>query len=1462
MRAARGIGIGQRRLLVLFIAAIATAATLSVGLMRATAATLQATTTTLSITDANTGSPVGSSLPSTQMVTLTATVTGTTSAPTGTIGFQTTTDGVNYTPMCDQGGACSWPVSPTGSLGSQGSVTLFLPVGTYDVQATFRGTNGSINSSSSRPGIPETVTAATVHNTSTTVVGNPNSITTGDSTTLTATVSTDDGSGIVPSGTVTFYATNGNTKTFIANGTLDANGQASFTSAAWGAQAYTIEADYLGRIFTDPQGNTVQVQTSSGTALLNVSAQTNPQVRTATTVVATPSPVRNDQVVHLVATIVQQGNSTLPGATLASDVTFTAVSQTGQAVIGTAVLVQNGAGTGTAVLDKGGWIPGTYTITAQYFGNIFFLGSSGSTSTLVVNQARPTVTTYIHDTLTYVGDNAQLSAQVLDSQSQQPVPAGEPVVLTANDTAGTGCIGITDPTGTATCQVQFPVAGTYTVTASYGGDTTFDPSTGNGQITVRQVPTNLTVTPSPSSVPTDASDTLSGHLTDARNGNPVSGRMLTLTLNHTETCTAGPTDANGNASCNVTISEGAGSYGVTDSFAGDGPKGRYLPSTGNNTLSVVDVMPTNWTYTGTTSVYAGQPATISFILRDNNGQIMGNRHVTLGFSGTNYSVTTDANGVATQAITAPATAANYTPTASYGGEPGYLTSTGTGTLVVNTIPTSLTYTGTTSAYGGTPVTIGFVLRDANGNVLPGKTVTLGLPDGGSFTATTNASGVISDSITAPTPAVNTTYTPTATFGGSLPYLASQGTGSLLVSVVPTNITYTGDTSVYAGQTAAISFVLEDSTTGNVLPNMPVTLTLPDGTHYSTTTDASGVGSKTVTAPSTTGSFPVSMSFGGQNQYLPSTGNGTLVVSTIPTAVTYVGDTTVMQGGSATLAAKLVDISGNPLANEGVTLTMATGETCSGITSATGVASCQVVVNEATTLPGSPYSIAISFGGDLPYLASAGTGAIAVTAPYAAPADGWCTTGGHRCESIIANPTVVSSTQLQVLYTDDSVLPTTPALAPTAVLDGARQLAVSVTPTSGVGAPPGAVSYVDTYGGSTATKNQDFVNIAVPAGLSPGNHTIRVFISDGDGDWDQWTWTINVGSNGSVGTVNPGPGPIDCSAKGAKCESLLADPAVVSSSQLSIVAMDDSAIPMAGVNAPSATLNGQALPLSVSATSGQPQNYVDNSGGSMATTYQALITINLPTLAAGDYTILVTSYDGDGDLDQWGWSITVSSNGTVTSNFNETSNSNNGGGTTSKSITSSISGSFSNAVAAGTTLWLSNTAKVTGLPTAGATITLTNQTVTIGTTTISLPNAEVDYSPDASTATTAWDPVNDEWDTVVPVKLGGNVFASAIGYLVPAGISKNAKVAWNATISSDTPGVTVAWQWAAAAYSSFNTDPSQLGIKPCDDPKASRYQSKDKAGTPESYKSYVTAGGTGGGGSNYTGKFTGATNVKF
>jgi hypothetical protein len=54
---------------------------------------------------------------------------------------------------------------------------------------------------------------------------------------------------------------------------------------------------------------------------------------------------------------------------------------------------------------------------------------------------------------------------------------------------------------------------------------------------------------------------------------------------------------------------------------------------------------------------------------------------------------------------------------------------------------------------------------------------------------------------------------------------------------------------------------------------------------------------------------------------------------------------------------------------------------------------------------------------------------------------------------------------------------------------------------------------------------------------------------------------------------------------------------------------------------------------------------------------------------------------------------------------------------------------------------------------------------------------------------------------------------------------------------------------------------EAGAKPVDDKVQNPYLNADHAGTPENFKSYVIGGATGGGGSNYTGGYSGTVSVR-
>jgi len=179
---------------------------------------------------------------------------------------------------------------------------------------------------------------------------------------------------------------------------------------------------------------------------------------------------------------------------------------------------------------------------------------------------------------------------------------------------------------------------------------------------------------------------------------------------------------------------------------------------------------------------------------------------------------------------------------------------------------------------------------------------------------------------------------------------------------------------------------------------------------------------------------------------------------------------------------------------------------------------------------------------------------------------------------------------------------------------------------------------------------------------------------------------------------------------------------------------------------------------------------------------------------------------------------------------------------------------------GSTIWFNSVLKPSGLGSQPVTFTFTNQRITSANFTVAVPDAQVTFDPAATTATTTF--TGGMWVTRVPsTGLAGNTFFSGASFQVTANIPGGVKnVTWSGTISSDTPTASLQWQWAAAVYTSFGADYNSDGVKPVDDNKASAYQNSDPAGTPETFKSNVIGGATGGGGSNYTGSLSGTVTV--
>ena len=194
---------------------------------------------------------------------------------------------------------------------------------------------------------------------------------------------------------------------------------------------------------------------------------------------------------------------------------------------------------------------------------------------------------------------------------------------------------------------------------------------------------------------------------------------------------------------------------------------------------------------------------------------------------------------------------------------------------------------------------------------------------------------------------------------------------------------------------------------------------------------------------------------------------------------------------------------------------------------------------------------------------------------------------------------------------------------------------------------------------------------------------------------------------------------------------------------------------------------------------------------------------------------------------------------------------------------------------GSFIWFNANFSASGVPSTGATISFTGSTVTFTADqqyTVSVPNALITFSPNVTCSSTTFDTGSNTWTTTVPLAGSDEIFLSGVAFPVPATFAEaggrvTGQVAWQGFFSANVPGVTVAWKWGAAVYTTFSTDYNLLGVKPTHT-HACLYNNSDHAGTPEGvdpgsgllFKSFVVGGARGGGGSNWTGSWSGTVGV--
>jgi hypothetical protein len=725
------------------------------------------------------------------------------------------------------------------------------------------------------------------------------------------------------------------------------------------------------------------INTGSG-LLYGMSVKGELRVAEAPTVVsATPTSL----VVQPPTTPIQVGQPTTVSAVLTDTTTNTPVP--GEPV----TITLNGTETCTATTDSTGTATcsitpgepsGTYTLTASFAGDSSNSSSSstaqsppnGSSSTsgsLTVNPDTSSVS-YTGPTTFTNGQPATVSASLTTNTptSDTPLPTKMVSITIGSGPTAQSCSYTTGVSDGCTIPSLDQPTSNVTITTSFGGDVYDTPATVSNPATVTE-PTALTVTPGTS----DYADqtTVSGTLMDTNTDQPVANEPVVFTLNGSETCT-GTTNASGVASCPITPGEAAGNYTLSGSFAGDSHLALQLQSSSNTANFVVTLEETWLTYTGGTIAQNGQPLTVSGVLSTDDpaaGTGIPGRTVTFvlgsGSAAQTCNGTTNASGLASCVINVTGQPAGPIPVTDTFASDGYYKPASAASTVNLPEGTQLTITtNPTGPYGGPTSVTGTLINTYTNQPVPNEPVTLevnGSPSE-SCSATTNASGVATCSITPTSPAG--TYSFTGTFPGdttTTPQLNPSSTSSTFtVTPAPTSFSYTGVSTLVNGSSATISGTLTTSepTSGTSLGGQPVTLTIGSGSSAQSctgTTKANGYVSCTISSVNqTSGTVGVTVNYGGNSYYGGSVGSETVPVYT-PTKLT-VNAGTSDYNDAGTMSGTLTNaVTGAGIGGETVTLTLDGTQSCSGTTAANGTVSCSVTPNE----PAGTYAVTGAFGGD-------------------------------------------------------------------------------------------------------------------------------------------------------------------------------------------------------------------------------------------------------------------------------------------------------------------------------------------------------------------------------------------------------------------------------------------------------------------------------------------------------------------
>ncbi|MGA4951168.1 Ig-like domain repeat protein [Streptomyces lydicamycinicus] len=784
--------------------------------------------------------------------------------------------------------------------------------------------------------------------TTTTVSGLPEPSVTGQPVTFLARVSSDVLGGAPPTGTVTFDFGDGTAPVTVAAAGGVASAVHTYTSAT--GSPYTVHATYYG-----DDRFTASVGTETHTVQPSLSA---------TVVSSSPDPSVTGGPVDITATV----SAAAPGAgTPTGTVTFDfgdgTPSVTAPVTDGTATVSHAWASTSGS----------PYALTADYSGDADFSSSTGTGTQTVAQAATTTIVTSSPDP-SVTGGPVDLTATVSAVAPGAGTPTG---TVTFDFGDGTPSVTATVTAGVAT--VRHTWTGTsgspYTVTADYGGDLDFGPSTGTDSQTVGQASAALSLfsSPDPSVAGQEVTFTALVSVVPPGAGTPTG--TVTFDFGDGTAPVTAPVVSDAATVTHAYANSTGSPYTVTATYHGDDDFAAVTTTdlhrvavSAATTLTTVSSSPDPSvtgrpvTFTATvapTPPGAGVPTgTVTFTFGD------GTPAVTASLSG----------GVAgvTHAYTT-ATGSPYTVTARYSGDANFSSSSGTDSQTVDPASTLTTVvTAPDPSVVGQPVTLtATVAPVAPGAGVPTGAVTFDFGDGTAPTVTSLSDGVAR--ITHTYTAAGGPYTVTALYEGNDSFSSSSGSDTQTVgrSATTTSVVSSPDPTV-VGQLTTVTASVASVAPGSGAPSGTVTFHFGDGSPTLTAPVSNGLAVVTHAYGSTAGSpFAITATYDGDANFTSSSGSDTQTVgkAATTTAVISSPDPTVV-GQPTTLTASVASVVPGAAAPTGtVTFSFGDGTPSTTTTLSDGITT---VAHTYTTRSGSPFPITATYNGDAGFTSSSGS----------------------------------------------------------------------------------------------------------------------------------------------------------------------------------------------------------------------------------------------------------------------------------------------------------------------------------------------------------------------------------------------------------------------------------------------------------------------------------------------------------